>query len=352
MDQPSGRAVAEQCPTDSNIPDERYVDASPNGQEEDHGRHGGRLNRYAAKLGGCIRNRRVPYRLRRLKDLPASHLHPALIDSLLALSRNPPPRPVSYDTALALHRRYPIRDGYKYDPASKRARATERLKELRARIDLSVVSAALEVGAGDGQLALMLQQGGCQTTIVDVADWRDDEVRSSGIRFFEVGERTLYPLPDAGVDLVISFNTMEHVPDPTLTVNEMIRATRPGGHIYLSFGPLYNSPWGLHAYRTYYAPYAQFLLDEASLNRFIQANGIYDIGGTRHEFQFVNRWSLSEYRRLFGSLAGKATLIDIQENRDLSQLGTVYRHLHAFRGRSLSFDELTVNSLEVLLKVK
>jgi SAM-dependent methyltransferase len=43
----------------------------------------------------------------------------------------------------------------------------------------------------------------------------------------------------------VSSNVLEHVRDPNGLIEEMIRATRPGGLIYLSFTNWY-SPWGGH----------------------------------------------------------------------------------------------------------
>jgi SAM-dependent methyltransferase len=53
------------------------------------------------------------------------------------------------------------------------------------------------------------------------------------------------PVADASADVVFSSNVLEHVADPLGFLEEMIRATRPGGLIYLSFTNWY-SPWGGH----------------------------------------------------------------------------------------------------------
>ena len=53
------------------------------------------------------------------------------------------------------------------------------------------------------------------------------------------------PVRDGGADITFSSNVLEHVCDPIGLIGEMIRITRPGGLIYLSFCNWY-SPWGGH----------------------------------------------------------------------------------------------------------
>src|SRR5215469_344826 len=53
------------------------------------------------------------------------------------------------------------------------------------------------------------------------------------------------PVADSSADVCFSSNVLEHVADPAGLIEEMIRATKPGGLIYLSFTNWY-SPWGGH----------------------------------------------------------------------------------------------------------
>jgi SAM-dependent methyltransferase len=53
------------------------------------------------------------------------------------------------------------------------------------------------------------------------------------------------PVRDGCADVCFSSNVLEHVRDPLGLIDEMVRATRPGGLIYLSFTNWY-SPWGGH----------------------------------------------------------------------------------------------------------
>jgi SAM-dependent methyltransferase len=53
------------------------------------------------------------------------------------------------------------------------------------------------------------------------------------------------PVRDGAADVTFSSNVLEHVQDPKGLIEEMIRATRPGGLVYVSYTNWY-SPWGGH----------------------------------------------------------------------------------------------------------
>ncbi|GAA0641128.1 class I SAM-dependent methyltransferase [Streptomyces thermocarboxydovorans] len=60
-----------------------------------------------------------------------------------------------------------------------------------------------------------------------------------------VADGYLLPLADAVADVTFSSNVLEHVCDPQTFLSELVRVTRPGGLIYVSFTN-WLSPWGGH----------------------------------------------------------------------------------------------------------
>lgn len=60
-----------------------------------------------------------------------------------------------------------------------------------------------------------------------------------------VADGYLLPLADGAADVCFSSNVLEHVADPQTFLSEMVRVTRPGGLIYVSFTN-WLSPWGGH----------------------------------------------------------------------------------------------------------
>lgn len=102
-------------------------------------------------------------------------------------------------------------------------------------------------------------------TVVDVGGgggYFTEEFRRRGAHAYlfepdrrELGERPpegavvadgyLLPLADGAADVCFSSNVLEHVSDPETFLSELVRVTRPGGLIYVSFTN-WLSPWGGH----------------------------------------------------------------------------------------------------------
>ena len=53
------------------------------------------------------------------------------------------------------------------------------------------------------------------------------------------------PFRDDCVDVCYSSNVLEHVPDPWPMADEMVRVTRPGGLVFISY-TVWFGPWGGH----------------------------------------------------------------------------------------------------------
>ncbi len=60
-----------------------------------------------------------------------------------------------------------------------------------------------------------------------------------------VGSGMSLPFADNSVDVCYSSNVLEHVSDPWLMAEEMVRVTRPGGLVFLSY-TVWFGPWGGH----------------------------------------------------------------------------------------------------------
>ncbi|GHD22671.1 SAM-dependent methyltransferase [Nocardiopsis kunsanensis] len=103
----------------------------------------------------------------------------------------------------------------------------------------------VDVGGGPGYFADALRGEGALCVCVD-ADALEMRLhgRSADVHGVQ-GSALDLPMRDGSVDVCLSSNVLEHVPDRTRMADEMVRVTRPGGLVYLSY-TLWLSPWGGH----------------------------------------------------------------------------------------------------------
>jgi SAM-dependent methyltransferase len=101
----------------------------------------------------------------------------------------------------------------------------------------------LDVGAGPLYFARAFEGAGAAYIACDL-DMGELTHRAGGWGVI-AGRAQQLPVADRSVDVAFSSNVLEHVPDPELMCAEMIRVTRPGGLVVLSFTN-WLSPWGGH----------------------------------------------------------------------------------------------------------
>jgi SAM-dependent methyltransferase len=125
--------------------------------------------------------------------------------------------------------------------------ASELWGEHRSRYRFAAQFAAdqtvLDVASGAGFGLQMLRQAGGRPVGLDYDGGALAEVRRLEWDAPLVhGDATRLPLADGSIDLVVSFETLEHVPDAEAMVREIRRVLRPNGRLVLStpnraFGP-------------------------------------------------------------------------------------------------------------------
>jgi len=102
----------------------------------------------------------------------------------------------------------------------------------------------LDIGGGAGYFTEEFRSRGanCYLFEVDAGEMKSRGQTPPGA---VVADGYWLPVRDGGADICVSSNVLEHVRDPNGLIEEMVRATKPGGLIYLSFTNWY-SPWGGH----------------------------------------------------------------------------------------------------------
>jgi SAM-dependent methyltransferase len=103
----------------------------------------------------------------------------------------------------------------------------------------------LDVGGGPGFFADAFATRGATYVAVD-ADAGEMRLhgRAPGPRTVQASGEAL-PFPDGAFDVTYSSNVLEHVSRPWAMADEMVRVTRPGGTIVISY-TLWFGPWGGH----------------------------------------------------------------------------------------------------------
>lgn len=149
---------------------------------------------------------------------------------------------------------------YGYDLASLERRGRRRARVLNGLLTSpDVPIKTVELGCGDGMVSAALSRAGAKATAVDLSSRKfDSRARQEGVSFIQA-DVTRLPVEDGHFDLVFSFNAFEHFADPRAVFGEAIRVTRPGGLVFLSFGPLYMSAFGPHSALSIKVPYSHYL---------------------------------------------------------------------------------------------
>ena len=102
----------------------------------------------------------------------------------------------------------------------------------------------VDVGGGGGWFTAAFRARGAHCYLFE-PDLAELGLRTSRPAGSVVADGYWLPVRDGSADVTFSSNVLEHVPDPMGLIEEMIRVTRPGGLVYLSFCNWY-SPWGGH----------------------------------------------------------------------------------------------------------
>ena len=247
--------------------------------------------------------------------------------------------------AVLMRQGYRPPDPVRYDAEGLLERANEKVAQLSRVIDWSGVRTALELGCWDGMVAAALRGRGIEAYGLDITTAAADERAMRADVLFIRSDAEAIALRDQSIDLVYSFASFEHFPHPDQSVAEIHRVLAPRGQAYLAFGPLYFSPYGLHAYRQIPIPFCHLLFHEEALHQWAEAQGM------PHEWPFVNGWSLRRYRELWHSLPTGLSVTSYREHATGGVgMELVAQHPQCFRSRVDDFDALLVTHMEVVLR--
>ena len=121
--------------------------------------------------------------------------------------------------------------------------ASDSVRQLSEHVPLAGAS-VLDVGGGPGYFADKFRAAGAVYVGLE-PDAGEMVARGAPEPGTVRGSGEALPVRTAAVDVCYSSNVLEHVRSPWQMTAEMVRVTRPGGTVFLSFTPWW-SPWGGH----------------------------------------------------------------------------------------------------------
>ena len=175
---------------------------------------------------------------------PSSPTHVAGTPARPAPGVDPPPHAATLRRSVGLFRAF-LSEQTEPD-RFYRALAADSVAQLRRYVPLRD-ALVLDVGGGPGFFAAAFTGAGARYVRLepdahDMAGAAPDAgagagaLRASGMEL---------PVRTGSVGVCYSSNVLEHVPEPARMLDEMVRVTRPGGTVFVSFTPWW-SPWGGH----------------------------------------------------------------------------------------------------------
>ena len=185
----------------------------------------------------------------------------------------------------------------------------------------------LDFGAGTGMHAGYLSERFSQVWAADIIDYsslydgeflklvREKHQRNAApfmqerIRFVNTDGMDLI-FRDEMFDSVVSFNVFEHIPDPDLALNEIIRVLKPGGHAYITFDPIWTCDTGSHFSHLVTEPWAHLVLTDHEYCETLRKKGATDEQCNEYRYA-MNRVRLERHRQTFTSAFRLGTALEL-----------------------------------------
>ena len=106
---------------------------------------------------------------------------------------------------------------------------------LLKRIEHLEAQSVLDAGCGTGAFSRRWCEAGCRVTALDLSEEMLAQARlNEAAQAYICGDIEALPLPDASVDLVRNIHAVQWCSDLSLGLRELLRVTRPGGHVAFS----------------------------------------------------------------------------------------------------------------------
>lgn len=234
-----------------------------------------------------------------------------------------------------------------YNAKNNEERGIKRAKEIITLQKLlnTNFNDVLELGCWDGMVSAALQKKGMTTTAIDHnSEGFEIGAIKAGVKLIQMDAHEL-SFDNDTFDFIFSYDTFEHFKNPENVLNEASRVLKKGGHLYFSFGPLYNAPHGLHYYNILPIPYCQHLFSKPLLDSYILKNNLSPI-----DYGQLNFWGLDDFKNLFHKFTKQLEIISFKSYKYYDDIDLILKYPSCFKSKTNSFDNLTTSAITVLLK--
>lgn len=194
--------------------------------------------------------------------------------------------------------------------AEWRKRETKQFLERFAPIDFHG-KVVLDFGCSHGgSVVYFAEQGAARVIGVDVGEWQLrmaqtylQQANPDGRLPVEVrlGSHDHTPVDDASIDLLMSMDVFEHVMNPEQVLREWCRMLKPEGRAYVSFGPLWYHPHGVHLWELFPAPWTHLLFPERTVvatRHYLKRDDLDPASVTHYRDLGFNQMTVSRFQKL------------------------------------------------------
>jgi len=155
----------------------------------------------------------------------------------------------------------------------------------------------LDFGCGTGEMAIEMAQHGAEHVVgldirQKVLDMAARDAEAAGVSAL----CSFTTRVDEPVDVAFSVDGFEHYDDPAEVLDLLGRLIRPGGKLFIAFGPPWLHPYGGHLFSIF--PWAHLLFTERALLRW---RSDFKTDGATHFGEVeggLNQMSICRFRRL------------------------------------------------------
>jgi SAM-dependent methyltransferase len=176
----------------------------------------------------------------------------------------------------------------------------------------------LDYGCGDGfQAVAMAEAGAVQVLGVDTEPRRLQHARRLARGLTNVAFATEVK---GTFNVAISLNSFEHFKDPETSLDELARATGPGGIILITFGSPWLSPYGSHMNFFTHVPWVNVLFSERTV---FEVRRLYRNDSSRSYVPAVNKMTIARFERIIAKSGLRVVSLKYKAVRNLPILAHI-----------------------------